>query len=973
MTKHRFRLTWPTTFAILSVFATAFLITLSNLCQSADTNAVSTANFRAGYIMSDYVMSNYTSMTESEIQAFLDSKKSCNHAISREASYMHDMGNDTWGYTNSNGNTLTFHVLNGYAVCLADERFGDGIAIGSGDTAAHIIWQTAQDYHINPQVLLVLLEKEQGLLTDDIPNNYQYRAATGYGCPDTAPCNEAYYGFKNQVRKAASLFRTVLDGGWTNYPVGNNYIKYNPSAECGGSMVYVENLATSALYRYTPYQPNAGALQAGYGTSYCGAYGNRNFYLYFYDWFGDPTSSDTITEFYRNNGGEAVFGASTSEKVCYLNKGGCSQAFVSGVITWTKNTGSHFIPNDIYTKWSADGADNNPLGYPTSNLIENPDYSYQQFETGRIYKFADGIISMSNTVFATWSKLGSEHSILGLPTSNLTNSSEGKAYQSFQTGVIYSDGTYKVVDQDIFPSDVISNGTYVFHSKINDKFVLDISGGSTANGANLQLYESNGTAAQQFAVRYYAVGDYYTIMNINSNKYLDLLYESAINSNNIQQFVDNYVCASRFKITKDNDGYYTLFSTCGNNFVIDINGGVAANGRNAQIYQSNNSAAQKFRGELIELYTIPESAPVENHSENPTPSEDPAPETPNTTQGVVSEGIYTIFSKVKSNLVWDIYNASQDDNANLWLYEPNNTDAQKFILDYDATTDSYSIINIYSNKYISTSNNAVPRSNVNQLSANNSCNQKWKLVDNPSGSFTFVSLCDSTAVIDADQSSVLIQHPNVQVYTKWGTNNLSQEWVLTKISDWSDPSEPIAPSVNPTPSEDPIPSENPTPSEDPVTPPAPVSQGVLDNGIYIFHSQINDNFVLDVSNASVSNGANIQIYELNGTNAQKFTINYYAASDDYTIMNVNSNKYLDLANSSVFNSNNIRQYDDTNTCSTHFKITKDSIDNNFYTFKSSCNNDFVIDVYSGAVFNGNNIQIFELNNTASQKFRAEKL
>ena len=43
------------------------------------------------------------------------------------------------------------------------------------------------------------------------------------------------------------------------------------------------------MYRYTPYQPNEGALAAGYGTAYCGAYGNRNFYLYFEDWFGGIT------------------------------------------------------------------------------------------------------------------------------------------------------------------------------------------------------------------------------------------------------------------------------------------------------------------------------------------------------------------------------------------------------------------------------------------------------------------------------------------------------------------------------------------------------------------------------------------------------------------------------------------------------------------------------------------------------------
>ena len=52
-------------------------------------------------------------------------------------------------------------------------------------------------------------------------------------------------------------------------------------------MVYIQNQATAGLYNYTPYRPNQAALDAGYGTGdSCSAYGNRNFWLYFTDWFG---------------------------------------------------------------------------------------------------------------------------------------------------------------------------------------------------------------------------------------------------------------------------------------------------------------------------------------------------------------------------------------------------------------------------------------------------------------------------------------------------------------------------------------------------------------------------------------------------------------------------------------------------------------------------------------------------------------
>ncbi len=264
-------------FVALSVFAAVFLFTfLTGYFKKVDSEvgAASLDGFDPGFIISDWQMGNYGSMTEAEIQAWLTSMNACGN---RDYDY----------YLRLSANTAyKWHFADGHFVCLSEELFGDGEVIGEGETAAHIIWQTAQDYRINPQVLLVLLQKETGLITDPIPNDGDYRKATGYGCPDTAPCSSQYYGFKNQVRKAAALFRTVLDGGWTNYPLGENYIQYNPNPDCGGSVVNVRSLATSALYRYTPYQPNEGALAAGRGTAYCGAYGNRNFYLYFEEWFG---------------------------------------------------------------------------------------------------------------------------------------------------------------------------------------------------------------------------------------------------------------------------------------------------------------------------------------------------------------------------------------------------------------------------------------------------------------------------------------------------------------------------------------------------------------------------------------------------------------------------------------------------------------------------------------------------------------
>ena len=254
----------------------ALLTVFSPVIAGLNASAADLSKFNAGNIISDEEMSNYASMSEEEIQDFLTSKNPC--ANTDYELYQH---------LSSRGGNYTWHWEDNHFVCLSEELFGDGETIGSGDTAAQIIWQAAQDYHINPQVLISLIEREQGLITDDYPSNISYRLATGFGCSKSTACDSRYYGFRNQIRHTAESFRNVLDEGKAIYSVGENYIAYNADSVCGGSNVYIENKATSALYSHnSPYQPNRAALDAGYGAGdSCSSYSIRNFYLYYNDWF----------------------------------------------------------------------------------------------------------------------------------------------------------------------------------------------------------------------------------------------------------------------------------------------------------------------------------------------------------------------------------------------------------------------------------------------------------------------------------------------------------------------------------------------------------------------------------------------------------------------------------------------------------------------------------------------------------------
>lgn len=288
--KQSFRLSPQRTAILVGVF---FLMTAAIVgFMSRTSDASSLANWDAGRIIDDSVMVAKNTMTPSEIQFFLNSKVPACDTNGQQNSEMNNTGvpdyNNNgsiqrWEWGKAKYSQTTFTCLRNYTQ--------------GGKSAARIIYDVAQQYTINPRVLIVLLQKEQGLVTDTWPLNIQYRSATGYGCPDTAACDSDYYGFANQVTWAAKMFRSILNQSpswYSPYVLGNNYVRWNPNSACGGSTVNIRNLSTVALYDYTPYQPNQAALNAGYGMGNgCSSYGNRNFYLYFVDWFGSTRSNLT--------------------------------------------------------------------------------------------------------------------------------------------------------------------------------------------------------------------------------------------------------------------------------------------------------------------------------------------------------------------------------------------------------------------------------------------------------------------------------------------------------------------------------------------------------------------------------------------------------------------------------------------------------------------------------------------------------
>lgn len=275
-----------------------------------NASALSGSSFNKARIIDDPLFFRSSSMSATGVQSFLNSKvPACDTNGTEPSGHAGYATRADWG--RANGNPPPYTCLKSFKQNTPSRAALSGLcnalSAKSARTAAQIIYDVSKACGIDSKVLIVMLQKEQALVTDEWPWAVQYRSAMGYGCPDTAPCSKEYYGFFNQVYNAAKQLKNYRKNPSSfNYASGRkSYVSYQANApSCGKSYITMQNAATAALYNYTPYQPNAAALANLYGTGdSCSAYGNRNFWRMFNDWFGSTSS----TPLFRINNGDAVY------------------------------------------------------------------------------------------------------------------------------------------------------------------------------------------------------------------------------------------------------------------------------------------------------------------------------------------------------------------------------------------------------------------------------------------------------------------------------------------------------------------------------------------------------------------------------------------------------------------------------------------------------------------------------------------
>lgn len=413
----------------LTLMLSLILSSVLTFSPSSVQAALSGSQFRAGRIIDDVLFYNGSSMSASQIQNFLDAKVPvC------DTNGTKPYGNTTRAaYGTSRGYPPPYICLKNYRQNTPSKNAESGICSAlsarTNRTAAQIIDDVARACGISQKALIAILQKESAgpLVTDDWPWSSQYRAAMGYGCPDTAPCDSQYYGFFNQIYNAARQFKRYKanPSAWNHIPGAFNNVLYQANKpECGSKSVYIENYATAGLYNYTPYTPNQAALNNLYGTGDgCSAYGNRNFWRIYNDWFGS-TLSNALP-------GDARLLRSSSSGMIYLVAAGTR----------------HYIPNGEYmaaykldgvsvTSVSSQQLNSYSDGGSLTNLVRDP-------ETGRIDMVNAGkrYWAFSGTVCSNWGlACFDSNSVTTLPVelyNRLLDDGQLKPLARSSSGVVY--------------------------------------------------------------------------------------------------------------------------------------------------------------------------------------------------------------------------------------------------------------------------------------------------------------------------------------------------------------------------------------------------------------------------------------------------------------------------------------------------------------------------------------------------------
>ncbi len=587
----------------------------------------------------------------------------------------------------------------------------------------------------------------------------------------------------------------------------------------------------------------------------------------------------------------------------------------------------------------------------------------------------------------------------------------------------------------------LENGVYCISSELSGHYkCLDISAGSKQSGANLQLWETNGTAAQYFEVVKQSEG-YYTIKALCSGKMLDVKNADQEIGTNIHQWENNNSKAQHWYIVPCGNGYFNIISEC-NLLAMDVKGANSNNGTNIHCWNLNGTKAQKFKfvkskskhlsdGEPISIamatdknYAYPTIVSMTSILENKYSDtkvnfylmlsgdfeQDLKDKMLNlqikysncsvtlidmenkmssvyTSRHITKAAYYRlILSSLLPNLdkilYIDVDTITQDDLTRLFNYD---------ISDYYVAGVLDGIVPIGASKYTlqqyvawskgcNSYEDVLNIPDMNQYINSGMCLFNLKKMRDDNIEDKLIKTAEENSFEWHDQDTL-----NVVCYGKIKLlpleYNVMSHYVFENQADLHSIREINKAKSNPCI----IHYTANKPWQNPFAYPQSnlwwkyaektncfkdiQEKYFIQDGTYIISSALNVSKVLDIAGRSNKNGANLQLWDKNYTDAQKFDIKYIG-DKSFRITAKCSNKSIDVSMAKKEKGTNIWQYETNNTDAQKWYITP--CGNGHYQIVSKCNM-LTLDVKGAGTKNGTNIHCWDSNGTNAQKFKFEKV
>ena len=320
-------------------------------------------------------------------------------------------------------------------------------------------------------------------------------------------------------------------------------------------------------------------------------------------------------------------------------------------------------------------------------------------------------------------------------------------------GIARTYGLTKVDLSNVHYDAPLAAGTYVIATANNGNQVLDVANGSSANGANVLLWESHNGAWQKWDVTYDSQG-LYTFKNVGTKNVIDVAGANAFSGTNIltwQGRSSDYY-NQRFVVVQSGDGYI-IKSVLNTAYVLDCSGGKWANGTNVTLWSAHGGNNQKWY--FINL-------------------------NPQVAFGkTVEDGVYTLGASGKRTQLIEVQGASRANGGNVDLCVTNGASNQRWLFQYNGAG-YYKIVNQNSGLVLDVGASRVTAgANVLQWQWNGTKNQLWGIRDNGDGTHSIFSALNGMP-LDVHGGSTA-NYANIEIYYYHGGAN--QRYALTKATN----------------------------------------------------------------------------------------------------------------------------------------------------------------------------------------------